>query len=371
MKILTEEMLNSAAVSRYRIAVSACPYQEEATMHLQSKSGKTAPYRGRNPEHRQQRPVTALIFLLVLFMFGATAVHAVPETNAVRVTDVTPASFSLVWMTDVAADPGVEVYSDMSMQQRVTEGLIVTPMPAGSSVAAQSARIKGIMKARVTGVHPSTTYYVRTVTKDSSNPDSISYSGLQEVRTASSVALYRTVNNAPQALSNDLMAIQVYVRPADQAAEPRLGDLILFQEQGASYPVSAFTGDGAVSPEGVIDMNNVFGTDGTSLPVIGGETIILRIYRGGNLAALSHYRRTPVNSAVVSFVGPVKGFFADINLDGKIDDLDFEAFKAQYRTLPNDVTYNPDYNFVDDPEGKVDVREFGKFSREYGRTNVQ
>lgn len=29
---------------------------------------------------------------------------AVPEMVAVRVTDVTPTSFSLVWMTDVAAE---------------------------------------------------------------------------------------------------------------------------------------------------------------------------------------------------------------------------------------------------------------------------
>jgi hypothetical protein len=245
-------------------------------------------------------------------------------------------------------------------------------MPAGSSKAAQAAQVKGIMKVRVSGVHPATTYYVRTITKDPANPDSVSNSPLKDVTTATGVALYRTAGGTTQGMANDLVAFPVYVRPTEQTdAEPRLGDLVIFEDTGASNPISAFVGDGAMSPEGILDMNNLFGGDGSSLTIAGGETISLRIYRAGNLSTLTHYRRTPQNSATVSVVGLTKGFFADINLDGKVDDQDFAAFKTQYRTMPNDGTYNPDFNFVDDPDGKVDVREFGKFSKEYGRTNVQ
>ncbi len=74
---------------------------------------------------------------------------------------------------------------------------------------------------------------------------------------------------------------------------------------------------------------------------------------------------------MVYVVESVKGFFADINLDDKVDEEDFAEFKKQYRTLPDDATYNPDFNFAEDTEGKVDVREFSKFSREYGRTDVE
>ncbi len=314
-----------------------------------------------------------LVFFILPFAFCicASPVHAIPETTAVRITDVTTSSFSVVWMTDVAADPSVEVYADSSMQQRVTDGVTITPMPAGSSRAAQAAQTKGIMKVRVSGVLPATTYHVRTITKDTANPDSINYSVLQDVTTAAAVALYHTAGGAAQGLANDLVAFPLYVRPMEQTAEPRLGDLIIFEETGASYPISAFAGEGALSPEGILDMNNLFGGDGSSLAIAGGETISLRIYRAGNLSTLTHYRRTPLNSAMVSVVGLIKGFFADINLDGKVDDQDFAVFKTQYRTMPNDGTYNPDFNFVDDPDGKVDVREFGKFSKEYGRTNVQ
>jgi len=313
----------------------------------------------------------AFFILHSAFCIYASPVYAVPETNEVRITDVTASSFSLVWMTDVAATPDVEVYADNSMTQRVTEGLIVARMPAGNSSAAQAARTKGIMKVTVSGMQPTTTYYARSVTKDPANPDSVSYSGLQKVTTASTVSLYRTVNNTAQGFANDLVSFSAYVRPADQAAEPRLGDIVILEEQGAPYPVSALVGDGALSPEGILDLNNLFGADGTSLAIAGGEIITLRIYRAGALSTLTHYRRAPQNSSVVSVVGPVKGFFADINLDGKVDDQDFAEFKAHYRAAPNDITYNPDFNFVDDPEGKVDVRSFGKFSKEYGRTNVQ
>lgn len=315
-------------------------------------------------------PLFCLLSLLLLPLAFTSLAYAVPETNAVRVTDVTASSFSLVWMTDSAAEPTVEVFSDRSLQQRVTEGLVVTPMP-GESAAVQAARTKGIMKARVSGALPSTTYYARAVTKDPANPDSVSYSTLQEVTTASTVLLYRTVNSAAQALANDLVAVPVYVRPADQADQPRLGDLIMLEGQGTPYPISAFVGDGAVSPEGILDLNNLFGIDGSSLAVAGGETITLRVYRAGGLSTLTHYRRTPQNSGACSVVGLQKGFFADINLDRTVDDQDFLLFKAQYRTMPDDASYNPDFNFIEDPESKVDVRDFSRFSQEYGRQNVQ
>jgi hypothetical protein len=283
---------------------------------------------------------------------------------------VTIGSFSVVWMTDPNADPGVEVYSDGAMLQKVTDGITITLLPAGSNKAAQAAQAKGIMKVRVSGVNPATTYYVRTVTKDHNQPDSIAYSSLQEVMTASDVTLYSTSSGTVAGLANDLVALPVYIRPVETTTEPGLGDLVILENQAAPHPISAFVGDGVVAPEGILDLNNLFNADGTSLAVSGGEVITLRVYRAGNLSTLTHYRRIPQNSAMASIVSPVKGFFADVNLDNRVDDRDFLEFKVQYRTMPDDAIYNPDFNFVNDPEGKVDVRSFGKFSREYGRTDV-
>lgn len=304
-----------------------------------------------------------------LWLSAAVPAAAVPETAEVRVTDVTASSFCLVWMTDLAADPGAEVYADRAMTQRLTEGITVVPMP-GAGRPAQAAKAKGIMKVRVSGLIPATTYYARTVTQDPANQGNVSYSSLQAMTTASTVALYRMVNGAAVPAANDIVAFPVYVRPIDTGAEPALGDLVILDLQGSTYPVSAFVGDGAVSPEGLVDLNNLFGADGASLGAAGGERITLRVYRNGGLSTLTHYRRLPATEAGVSVVGTLTGFFADVNLDGRVDDLDFSEFRSHYRTGPNDEQYNPDHNFVDDGVGIVDVREFGKFSREYGRTDV-
>ena len=334
------------------------------------KTMKMTPPRSSRPIPRRRYGTAVFIAAIMLGLLSSIA-FAVPETSSVRITDVAIGSFSVVWMTDPGADPGVEVYSDSAMLQKVTDGIFVSLQPAGSGKAAQAAQAKGIMKVRVSGVRPATTYFIRTVTKDHAKQDSIAYSPLQEVTTASYVALYSTSGNTITGLMNDLAAFPVYVRPADATTEPGLGDLVLLEEQGSPYPISAFVGDGVLSPEGILDLNNLFGANGASLAVTGGDRITLRVYRAGNLATLTHYRKAAQNTTQVSIVELFKGILAaDINLDGNVDDQDFLLFKAQYRTLPDDAIYNPDYNFIEDAEAKIDVREFGKFSKEYGRTDV-
>jgi hypothetical protein len=272
----------------------------------------------------------------------------------------------------VEATPDVEVYADASMTNRLTDIVTMTPMPDAPQEVAAAARHKGIMKVRVTGLSPETNYYARAVTVDTSDPSSIGYSGLQEVATAATVAPYRQAQDGTlQGIANDLIASRVYIRPNDSDTVPGLGDLLLLETPASPYPVTAFVGVGAIAPEGIIDLNNLFGTDMTSLPITGGEKAVLNVYRGGNLSTLFHYRKLPVSTGTVAVGEPVKGFFADINLDGKVDDQDFAEFRKQYRTAPEDSNYNPDYNFVEDPNGKVDAMDFVRFAAEYGRTDVQ
>jgi hypothetical protein len=306
----------------------------------------------------------------LIFLFGVQVVHAVPETVSTRVTDVTPSSFSVVWMTNVPAEPDLEVYTDQTMSTRITEGARVVPMPDASPDLVSAAKANGIMKVRVSGLAANTRYYVRAVTRDPSTPDSIGYSGIQEVKTALAVIPYRAADDGSLAgFANDLLSMKVYLRPGDTSFA--VGNLVLLESDGSPYSITAFVGASGTPPEGILDLNNVFGTDLTTLKFQGGEKALLKIYRGGTLATLLHYRRFPTGSTLVSVSEPVQGFFADINLDGKIDDEDFVAFKSQYRSQPADATYNPDYNFFADAAGKVDVQDFARFAREYGRLNVQ
>ncbi len=313
---------------------------------------------------------TAFALLICLVWIGFA--QAVPESVSVRVADVTTTSFSLVWLTDVPAMPGIEIYADSAMSNPIIDVVTVTAMPDAPSEVAAAARGKGVMKVRVAGLSPHTTYYARGVTADPANPASIGHSALQEVTTAATVAPYRAAPDGTlQGFANDLVSFRIYIRPADSEAAPGLGDLILLETPGSPYPLSAFVGVGIQSPEGIIDLNNLFGTEMVSLLLQGDEKAMFSVYRGGALATLIHYRLFAASSGTVAAKAPVSGFFADINLDGNVDDQDFALFKNQYRTSPDDPTYNPDYKFADDPAGVINARDFAMFAREYGRTGVR
>lgn len=312
-----------------------------------------------------------ILALLIVAGIAGNAL-AVPETVSVRVTDVTTLSFAVVWMTDVAANPSVEVYSDSAMAVRLTDTITVTPMPDAPQGVAEAARSRGIMKVRVAGLAPNTSCYVRTVTADPADPASIGYSGLQQVTTASGVVPYRPAEDGTlRGFANDLLSMKVYIRPGDNDAAPGQGDLILLETSASPYPLSAFVGAGTSAPEGVLDLNNLFGSNMASLAIPGGEKTLLRVYRGGTLSTLLHYRKFPAGGNEVAVAEPLKGFFADIDLDGKVDEEDFAEFRKQYRAVPDDVAYNPDYNFIADPAERIDAQDFARFAREYGRTGVE
>lgn len=311
---------------------------------------------------------------MVLAMIGALqgSALAVPELVGVRVSDVTPTSFSLVWQTDLAADPAVELYEDAAMTRQITEGVQISPMPDLTAAVAASAKAKGIMKIRVSGFDANKTVYARAVTRDPADSANVGYSPLQTVTTTKEARPYTVATDGSlPPLANSMLAVKVYIRPSDPAEVPGQGDLVVLETAAAAAPVSTFVGAGAVSPEGVVDLNNLFGRDLYSLDVKGGETAQLRIYRGNTLATLYHYRRFPTKTDGASVGVPVKGFFADINLDGKVDEQDLVEFRKYFRTAPQDTAYNPDFNFVEDQDGRIDAQEFVRFAREYGRSNVE
>jgi hypothetical protein len=316
--------------------------------------------------------------LLICSLLWAGNAMAVPETSSVRITDVTTTSFAVVWMTDVAADPAVQIFRDGSGGQEITGFVRQTPMPDASAATAASAREKGLMKVRVAGLEPGVTYHVRTVTQDPQRPDSIAYSSLREVTTAMRVEpFHRDGQGYLAPLANDLTTFRIYIRPSDAATMPAQGDLLLLSTPDSPYPLSSFAGEGIPAPEGVLDLNNLFGLDRRSMPILGGEHAILRIYRGGGLTTHLHYRRFPAPTGIIGVSTPLRGFFADINLDGRVDEADFAVFREQYRLRADDGGFNPDFNFVAVQEGeieaadRIDARDFAAFASQYGRTGIE
>lgn len=319
---------------------------------------------------------TFLIMIGLLLWAGSAL--AVPETVSVRVTDVTPGSFSLVWMTDVAAEPTVEVYADAGMSEDLIGKLRIESMPDLTSAVLEAARARGIMKVRVSGLAANTAYHVRSVTVDPQNSASISYSSLIEVMTASQVSVdQRQTDGSLTHAANDLLSGRVYILPADTSELPGQGALLVLETDGTQSPLSAFVGSGIAGPEGLLDLNNLFDLDGVSFDLLGGEKTLLRIYRGGTLSTLLHYRKFSVDNGTGAVAEPVQGFFADFNLDGAVDETDFEIFKDHYRTAADDSGFNPDLNLMPVQNGsvtaedRIDARDFARFATEYGNDSVE
>ncbi len=313
--------------------------------------------------------ILAAIFILLCL---PNICLAAPDTLAVRVTDVTPNSLSLVWMSDMPAEPSVQVFSDAAMANDITSQVKVVSMPCASADAAAAARLKNLFKVRIEGLEARTDYYVRAVSTDVADAASSSVSALQKVATGKEAASYtHDANGLPVPFSNDLVTFQAYTPPNSADPQPGLGDIVLLEIPDAAFPISAFVGDGVLTPEGAIDLNNLFGADGAALFMANKEKAVLTVYRGGTLSNLVHYRWLPASSGLTQVQVPANGFFADFNLDGVVDMADFQKFRKYYRTKKTDGSYNPDFDFVGDPDGVVDAREFSKFSVQYGKTGVQ
>jgi len=315
------------------------------------------------------------ISALVAILWTGTAL-AVPETVSVKVTDVSTSSFSIIWMTNVAAEPSVEIYRDGQMIDRITDELSIVSMPDTPDNVAEAARNKGIMKVRVSGLSPDSHYFARTVTRDPNDPFNPGYSPLQEIYTAKAVQPYKQADDGTLAgIANDLITMNIYTPPNDTSLGT--GDLLVLELPTiTTYPLTAFVGTEAISSEGIIDLNNLFGPDMTTLQTQGKEKALITVYRGDtliteqrqSLATLTHYRKLPDSSNLLQAQEPVKGFFADINLDGKVDDADFQEFRKQYRSEPDDSIYNPDYNFFPiDVLHKIGAQDFAAFAKEYGK----
>lgn len=317
-----------------------------------------------------------LVIATVLIMVSTA--HAVPETVSARVSDVTTGSLSLAWMTDVAAEPEVEIYADASRSVDLAEQVRITPYAGVSTAVQEAARAKGIMQARISGLKAATTYYLRAISRDPNAESSFSVSELLEVTTASEVRAEQRLGDGGLAYAaNDLLAFGVYIRPSSSEEHPGLGDLLLLESDGSPYPLSAFVGEGSVAPEGLLDLNNLFDWQGVSLGLDGGETAQLRVYRGETFATLLHYRRFAADSGTGVAQQPIRGFFADFNLDGKVDGADFELFKDHCRSAADDGLFNPDMNLIEKQPGaivaddQIDARDFARFATEYGNQSVE
>lgn len=313
--------------------------------------------------------VRKIIFSLVAALLLTPFQVLARSLETPLITDVTPKSFSVVWIAQEPSDPSLLVY-DEAMRE-ITAMTSQTPFPTLSQSATLTAyaRNSGMLKVRVEGLTPDTQYYFQTVARNDAN-ESVLFP-LQEripVRTEKLTAL--TVGgDLSSPLANDLLRFQV-LKP-DWSTGAR-GSLLVGVFAAAAHPVSAYVGDssaGSGLEPGfvVLDLNNLYDrTTHASLNLTGGEILDLYALRGNGVqgAPLFHCRLLPADTEKVSVVQGQTGFLpTDFNCDGRVDLRDATLYTDTWGHNVGEQEFNADYDLNGDM--KVNGNDNAAFVSDY------
>ena len=206
-----------------------------------------------------------------LFVLGVTLfAHGVGEAGTIsadrlKVTDVTPLAFSVIWATSKPATCGLNVFLDAEGTAPYLEAAI-----SPESSEHPPAEDTGVMKIRVVNLKPNTRYFFQTKTTFKNDGTVYLYPEgppFIEVRTEESSIIVR----------NDMLTQQVIVPDGKSA----LGTLLIAHVGNASYPISGWTGDGVPDEWAAIDTNNFYDKEKHfNLELEGGEIINLTLFAG-------------------------------------------------------------------------------------------
>ncbi|MFP4474362.1 MAG: hypothetical protein ACLFOY_02315 [Desulfatibacillaceae bacterium] len=308
------------------------------------------------------------LWLILIVAFFAPAAWAAPAiVREPVVCDVTPRSFSVAWVTDVAADPALTVYDESGADITSLVTRTAFPSLSGSQTLVDYAKNAGVMKVRVSGLAPDTAYAFKAKSTASDQTTTWPADATVAVRTRTMADL-AGASLAPAA--NDLAMFFVY-RP-DMSTAAR-GSLVLCEAPGAGHPVSAYVGDGSVGTGAepgfvLLDLNNLYDSaTGKSLYLSGQAVLTLRALRGNGAMGdeLLHYRIMEPQTGTARAVPLTSGYFADINCDDSVDLLDATLLTGGWGLAVGDAAYNPDHDMNGD--GIVDAVDSTAFTAEYGK----
>jgi hypothetical protein len=288
---------------------------------------------------------------------------AAPIVTNVTVTDVTPVSFSVVWAADVPSTSGVNVFSDPDGTSPVPGVSIESqPVESGDSAIAVAAEDLGVMKVRVSGLQPNTTYYYQTVTTAKPPASGVTLfpaaAPMGAVTTENNIVRTRLSWGADVPFANDLLVFDCDVA----------GALLVAEVQGADYPVSGFGGDGLASPVAYVDLNNAFRASSHETMPTKGESVTLTKFKG-SLGTESTELWLPGRTELAQISSPsdVSGCDGDFNADGDVDGGDLATFAAVFGRTDCTSAASCPGDF--DEDGDVDGGDLAKFAAHFGRTN--
>ncbi len=301
----------------------------------------------------------ALVFIMFLSLLciplNDKATAGVPVISEVSVTDVTPVSFSVVWLISESSNTTLDVLNYPGC----------TNAAGGITVNIVSNTSTGINKATVTGLTASTAYCYQLTAISQSTLDSAVYPASPAlVNTETEISRVYTSNGSLLPFANDIVYYPSFMPDLVTNAD---GALLIFSVTGGSSPVSAFVGDGIASPLGLADMNNLFNSTGHStLNLSGGEVLTIREVRGNLGGTLFHYRFVPQDGNLAEVKQPVACFFADNDCSNKVDIFDAQRCFNQFGKQAGGWEYNDDLDVEND--NRVDIFDCQRIFNRFGQT---
>ena len=281
----------------------------------------------------------AMILSLVLLLISHTVLAEITFTN-IKVTDVTPNSFTVNWKTDEAATADINIYLDVAKVQPAT-GITkeIQFTESNLTTLATTAEDNGVLRIRVSGLSPNTPYFFELVTTPK-------LSGISSIFPASgALPSVKTYNNSFP-MSNESIGSDVFQVDGATAAT---GSILIINVESSQYPVSHMVGDGFNNSFATVNLSNLF-EDITPLNrlILGGELGTVRAF-GGLLGQTVSALTLPANDSTGQLellaVSPLI-LQADVDSDS---DLMSDLFEQEHGLAvgSNDSTGNSDTDNLD------------------------
>ena len=218
---------------------------------------------------------------LILFVFLIPNVAKAISVADVYVTDVTPSSFTIVWVDESNATGSVDLYSDVLGTQAVTDAVFQNRLTdSNDTLLANQARANGVLRVRVSNLSANTPYFFKLNYTNSSSGILPASGPLFAVKTL--------LNNA--AVSNEGITIDVLKPDGITAAR---GTILLAKVAGSPYPISHLVGDATDDKTAAVNLSNLF-SGGINRELAGGEALSITVL-GGNLERVQLDTVVPIN----------------------------------------------------------------------------
>lgn len=279
--------------------------------------------------------LTQQLFVALMLMLLSSVVMAEITFTNIKVTDVSPNSFTVNWKADASSTANLNIYLDV-LKTQVATGVVITPQftESNNTVLATLAEDSGVLRVRVSGLSANTAYFFELVTTPKVSGVSQIYPITGALPSVKTFAQSFPVSN--ENLSADVLAID--------GISAATGSILIINIASSQYGVSHMVGDGYGSSYSAVNLSNLF-ADATarSRAVAGGELGSVRAF-GGFLGQTVSPLTIPANE----LLGEVQQIAispmilqADVDTDS---DLMSDLFELENGLAigANDASGNPD-----------------------------